>query len=563
MSYTAYEVEILKTLINKIPVGGIYEPDLYMNEDDYLAIQTISNKAWDESRYPGRFKRTALIRQAHKYAFDRGLNAVNHESENTSVGFFEYGIRESQNEFSATAFAAVSKGFHTIDMTLILVDEANGRFVNAGTFYGVDDVYGEFVGKTSLGLEQGTFTAMLHASWSPQDGSAPRTVFSKVTHSPDMLQSNDPSLTHPVRRSNTPMDPFAISIGLGRPYTNQGPGSDMDYAWNQSSTAQPKGLIPFVGSARFSSPIIPLQPKENFIVQISVANRIAGGGYFEIKPENMNEIYNGFEIDINDPNVLKWDFRPSVNTSDRGNPIAFENIKWPSQMRAMYYFKALVFLRTSDGLAPGVTMVRSHDGTPQNPQDGLLPILPISFVFHCLAKDCVISMGDGSKKQIQNIVAGDKVLSDLDDGPTEVLWTTRGNHSGLAYRIETKGGHCLEMTEDHIVVTEIGMKMARELIRGEMIFCLSNESPSSLEATTIERIITINGYDEEMFNIAVEPVKNGKRVAGIIFANDLCVGDASATEALEAQRRTDYLYLKSVLPYMYHTDLQSYFEDLD
>lgn len=547
----------LLSLADKIPENGMYEPNLFLNEDDYEACRLIHHEFWDRARYPGTFERLELIRESHRQFEVRDLTVANNREEgNTAFGFFESGLRTASNEFSATGFGAVIRGFHTLDMTILLIDPENETFLYHKPVHRADDVYAEVIGQTSKLSESGNYLALLSGSWDPKDGSGPRKILSKLTHTADLLQADDPVLAHPVRRSNNPLVPGAITIGLGRPYNDQGANSRMDYSWNQAVQSQPKGMLPFVGQAKFGRPIAELKPNENFIVQMAVVNTVGGGGHFEIAPEDMTEVYKGFSIDAADNTVLKWDFPPRVTSP--GNPVVFDRIKWPSDMNALLFFKAVVFL---DGGFPAQFTIRSFDGAPQNPPDGHLPILPINYVWHCLAKGTEVTLVDGHTKPIEDLVTGDEVLSDMDGNASPVLWTTSGKHYGSAVSLLTDAGKRITLSDNHVVVTEKGMKLAKEIELGEVLFSVAKSSKPDLEAEVVLRVTRLEGFEEEMYNIALQEAQAPQKLAGLYFANGLCVGDASATRALETLRSSDLDFLKSITPALYHRDLESHFED--
>lgn len=552
----------LLALAEKIPENGIFEPNLYYDADAYEACRIIDQRIWDEKRYPGKYGRLDRIKAAHKDRPDGNLFVANQSDKEpeTRIGFYESGVRTAVSEtksFSATGFAAILEGFFALDLTIIAIDKEKKEFITispAPVAWAANDVYADLNANFDIGGTSGQYLILLDASWDPKDNSEPRRVQAKLSSGIGIQASDDPSLTAPVRTSDRPLDSDAINIGLGRPYHDWGPGSNMDYAWNQPVQNNPRGMIPFVGSARFGEPITALEPGKNFIVNMSVVNMFGGGGYFPIQPAQMQNVYDGFSIDQADPQRLVWNFPPG----NAGNPVVFDQINWPSDMHAIFYFRALVFLES--GLPAQVT-VRSHPGTPPNPPDGHLPILPINFIWHCVAEGTKVLMDDGSEKPIEKIVAGDVIRSDLALGGTEVLWTTKGFHHGSAYEIATESGHRVICTANHVLVTENGMAYAHELRRGSKVLYRDAHTPNDLKSSAIVRISRIDGYDEPMYNVGMQSPHKDSKVAGFFFGNDFYMGDASADQVLRRIQNNSLPYLKSITPAALHTDLESYFQD--
>lgn len=558
MQLTTVEFQKVMAFAERTPERGSRQPNLYLNEDDFEVIREITERAWSRDRYPGHFQSLEEIRQHHQSIAADDVSVASPKDEpKTTFNFFEAGVRAASEEFTVTAYGAVVRGYKSLNLTVTVIDEEKGELLSKGKADLVN-VYDELKATFKLSGTSGRYTVILIARFDPSDGSPSELHTAKLTGGTQIIQADDPSISHPVRRSNNPADPGGIVIGLGRNWGDQGPGSRMDYAWAQPSSNNPKGQIPFVGEVLFPKAIADLKPNLNFALQISVAN-VIGGGTVEILPENMGTVFNGFSIDPQNPRKLQWRFDPGRTTTDPGNPIVFEHIKWPSDMQAIFFMQALVFSRSNE---PMIASVRSYKGAPPiDPPDGHLSIMPIVFWWHCLAKDTLVTMGDGEKKPIQEIVEGDMVTSDLDVGPAEVLGTQAGYHFGDVYRFKTSGGRNLTCTEDHVLVSEAGMKMAKEIRRGDKLYVLTRDCNEPLDLDTVTKVWSMRGYDEAMYNLVLRAPESPQKIAGYYFANDFLTGDTSASRSLEHSRRTDIVYLRSKLHSNFHTDIVSYLED--
>ncbi|MEP3121799.1 MAG: Hint domain-containing protein [Nisaea sp.] len=559
MAFSQQQFQILMEHLEKIPNEGAFEPNLYFDKDAFEVCKLIDETYWDAERYPGKIGRLHRIREAHKNC-PRGnlLSQGRSDQPRTEVGFFEAGVRtvvENRN-FSSTGFAAILEGFSALDMIILAIDREKQEFIfpEPPKSYAANDVYSDLNAFFDVDGTSGGYVFLLDVSWDPKNGGAAVRRQAKLQTGVGLQNSQDPVITSPIRTSDRPLDPGAINIGLGRPYNNAGPGSDMDYAWNQPVQNNPKGMIPFVGSARFDDAIQPLRPGENFIVTMAVVNTIAGGGYIPIEPEAMASVYPRFSIDGADPRKLNWNFPPG----NGGSPVVFDRVNWPSDMHAIFNFRAIVFL---DSGLPAQVTIRSNPGNPANPPDGHLPILPIRFIWHCVAKDTDVLMSDGSKKPIQNIVAGDHVYGDLDFGTVEVLWTTAGMFNGTTYEIATEDGDSVLCTSNHVLVSDIGMIEASEVRIGTRLVkvALGGEE-MQLTDSLVAKVSRIDGYADALYNIGIKNFDGGK-AAGQFVGNGFLMGDAAADHVLRQARNKDPSYLKSVVPAVYHTDIDSYLQD--
>lgn len=559
MSFSAQQIQALISYIEKIPNDGEYEPNLYYDNDAFEICRLIDEAYWDPQRYPGKFGQLHRIKEAHKHC-PRGNLFVQSQSNqpNTAVGFFESGVSTAseRRNFSSTGFAAILDGFSTLSMIILAIDKEKQEFIFPAppTSYAVNDVYDDLNAFFGIDGTSGDYIFLLDASWDPRNGGAAVRRHAKLTAGVDLQNAQDPVITSPVRTSDRPLDHTAINIGLGRPYDNAGPGSDMDYAWNQPVQDNPKGMIPFVGSARFNDAIQPLRPGENFIVTMAVVNTIAGGGYIPIEPEAMETVYSRFSIDGSDPNTLNWNFPPG----NGGNPVVFDRVNWPSDMHAIFNFRALVFL--DSGFPAQVTIRSNPAGAPANPPDGHLPIPPIRFVWHCVAKDTSVLMGDGQRKPIQDIVAGDYVFGDLDFGSTKVLWTSAGTFNGFAFEFTTEDGATIRCTSNHVFVSDNGMIDASEVRIGTKLMRVEHGDEIQLTESPVTKIAQISGCTDAFYNIGLRNFDSGKS-AGQFVGNGFLLGDATADHVLRQSRRKDASYLKSVIPAIYHTDIDSYLQD--
>jgi len=366
----------------------------------------------------------------------------------------------------------------------------------------------------------------------------------------------DPVVNAPKRTTTRPKNPNAINIGLGRAWTDQGGSSPFDYAWNEPippAGQHPKGKIPLEGYVIFSSAISsPLKFNENFLLNIYVADQTGGGGA-QLSPSNYITVAAAFSIDSVNPAKLNWSLPPGQSTRDPGNPIVFGNVPWGSDTLAYFYCEIDVVL-SNGSLA--TTYIQSSPSVDPDPLDGTKYIMPIDFIWHCLAEDSLVTMADGSRRIIKDIVAGDKVQINNQGDIAIVEWTNLGIHKGPVVLIETDTGEKITASDNHIFFTESAAKLATEIISGDKLKMLQGVAT----VKSVEEVI----YDGLLCNLATvqyQDPDNDKAEIGVFYANDFLVGDINAQRVLRQKHCNDINWVKSQVPEYMHLDIDSFFSE--
>lgn len=90
----------------------------------------------------------------------------------------------------------------------------------------------------------------------------------------------------------------------------------------------------------------------------------------------------------------------------------------------------------------------------------------------CIAEDSQVSLANGTKKNIQDVVSGENLLSVDEETGKIVQNKTAGSikmGNKKVYKVKTKSGKELICTPDHRILTESGYKTLNELIIGDKI----------------------------------------------------------------------------------------------
>ncbi|HEX3075784.1 MAG TPA: Hint domain-containing protein [Lachnospiraceae bacterium] len=136
-------------------------------------------------------------------------------------------------------------------------------------------------------------------------------------------------------------------------------------------------------------------------------------------------------------------------------------------------------------------------GTPQ------LQLIPkLQFLWGCLAADSMILMSDGSRKRIDEVKIGEKVIANPSGEQLTVVNVWTGSEDKPCFRF-TAGECTILVTGDHPMITDSGLRKASQV-------------------TLQDKLLTENGY-VEITSISEEPYE------GTVYNLDLGEDDESAT----------------------------------
>lgn len=158
-------------------------------------------------------------------------------------------------------------------------------------------------------------------------------------------------------------------------------------------------------------------------------------------------------------------------------------------------------------------------------------IVPQGNTLHCLAMGTNITLSDGTKRSIENIKKGDKIVVNSIGKTLPVRLITYAVHSGFVIRITTSGCDQLTLSEGHVVITPQGPKSADELKKGDTII-------SRFGNTAVLSVKKIDFYGH-LLNLLLgdfDQIEYLDDFATTMFANNILVGDH--------QVQTKYLELK-------------------
>lgn len=556
ITLSAEQQNLINTIHNLVEESGnALHHDLSDPEhNSYVKlIHTITGH--DETNYPGLHKMLDTSLTTKTLSDSRETTETGWE---TSFGIPEIGVAlNSNNLAAANGYGTVVGGFQTCNLSLLIRD-SNGKFLATGANAGQAPLNSLAVGTNTAQASQAVpddMVAYMTYTYRLRDGS----VTSKTISALPAKALADPKVEEPKHESgNTnPYNPNAICIGLGRP-----PGylTRVDYIYNEPIQNHPIGRLPLVGTVVFSQPIKPLSPGNNFTVEIFVIRTDTGGRSTNLDPTDMSNVYNNFFIDPADSTgkTLAWNLPMEANGNPPPspppvyNPVVFSNIPWSTEM--VSYLTVNIRVTLQDGNT-ATAIIQSSDVPDGDPLDGIAYIKPIEFVWHCLGEDTLVTMADGSTKNITEFEAGDEVKNDNQGSTSKVSVTHVGAHPDNMLQIETDGGHSLLTSTHHIIFTPSDQLHAHHLEVGDELITLDGTA----------KITSITNVPKDMRNLwnlslGDAPQRDDPNPnIGAFFANSILVGDARAERALRYKCSNDITSVKNKVPESFHKDVESTF----
>lgn len=156
--------------------------------------------------------------------------------------------------------------------------------------------------------------------------------------------------------------------------------------------------------------------------------------------------------------------------------------------------------------------------------------IPLLLLWGCLSEDSLILMFDGTKKPIQSVTIGDRVITD--DGLGIVSNTWKGVESDPLICIETDTGNCIKCTASHPIMTLEGIKTAESITGADILIGLDNQQMSIMGIYPT--------YEKNVYNIDI--TKEGEDTNGMMMVcNGIFVGDNKMQNAMSSTNETKQL----------------------
>ena len=338
--------------------------------------------------------------------------------------------------------------------------------------------------------------AVLSSNWIDQNGN-PHAITVRAAGSviPTNITSTDP---------NDQNGDGMIKFCFGRH------AADCDY--DPAGASSTNVHLPINGSATYDSAINdPATSQANVMITIThpePGNDSGGGCALQ---GDTSDWFENYVTLSNDNKTISWD-DPSVQFSQIDPCMPNGSI--------VYYNMVTNLSLTIDG-----TTQPTYFGISSSPQTPVsnghwVQLEETRIYWSCLAEDTRITLADGSERLIGEIAEGDRIRSDAEGRALSVSATFEGEEDSPLVQIETANGYSLRLTQSHPLPTAHGIRQARNLNPGDVVF--TRDGPSEL--IDVQRV----AYAGTVRNLTVDRASGRYLLEPeerTFFANGIQVGD--------------------------------------
>jgi hypothetical protein len=341
-------------------------------------------------------------------------------------------------------------------------------------------------------------------------------------------------------------------ICLNRGATNTD-GDFCDYGPTQPGTENQNLnlLFPFAGSLTTLNPIYTMN-LDGHIIPASPQGTGAQPGTLRIRlvkkeggsctaPFTLDAPWKGFNV-VNGNRVV-WQFADSHG--DRTNSSQYlnaGNIGTCAQLDpgdVQNWYMMATFFETKNGLpfkpvSIGIGSLSSFAGYDANKQ---LPA--VGYQWGCVIEGTAIVLADGRTVPIESLKTGDMLMGPSGK-PLRVTGVSPGNDRKFIKLVDEAGG-AVEVTLDHPVLTDKGMRRARDLRAGDKVY--GRNGPSVLrEVHADDRKEPARVYSVHLADANGNDIKEINDRA--FYAGQILVGDYAAQHAVMEQAAADRMHGK-------------------
>ncbi|NHB86341.1 Hint domain-containing protein [Photorhabdus tasmaniensis] len=223
---------------------------------------------------------------------------------------------------------------------------------------------------------------------------------------------------------------------------------------------------------------------------------------------------NNHPISGNNTN-LSWEFSKNTGYADFG-PIC-----WKNNERYVLNLMATIITTKGDQIffVPFSYTNDPNDGTEGNKHPSQFIYPPIQIQYGCIAEGTLIDMADGSKRKVENIRRGDKVLT-KQGGILQVKERITGHDTEFIDLIYNNGEQ-VSLTPTHPVSTLRGIVKADELKIGDTIHTRDGQ-------TTLTSVKQRKSEPSNVYNFVLEKTDSQSELLpedAVLFAGGILVGD--------------------------------------
>lgn len=277
-------------------------------------------------------------------------------------------------------------------------------------------------------------------------------------------------------------------------YNRSGSGADYEYANVKFGNDSVDVYMPFSGSVELNGIYEP-DPKTPVIMN--------GDNGIILQIEN---VYNGCaNFDMKYKGDIKWNVTGSVLSWEF--PDNWHNILKKNKLTCANHmnFYCKMYINTTIGV-PVPIVIQSDGEEHKDPSYKKIPY--INILWGCFAKDVLIRMENKKSIPIEQIKAGDKVMTN--DGSVRTVTEVITGREDKLVHIKTANVNRIRVSRDHPMLTTEGMIKAENLTAGTILITEDGKE-------SIESLYLVN-YNDTAYNLRLDH-------EGILIANNFYAGD--------------------------------------
>lgn len=221
---------------------------------------------------------------------------------------------------------------------------------------------------------------------------------------------------------------------------------------------------------------------------------------------------------------LSWNFSKDTGYADFGSLCWANNTNYILSLQVTVYTSANG--SPNDALAYAIPFNFTNSPDVSN-TGGVHYYPPIAIQYGCILEGTMIDMADGSQRKVEELRAGDKVLSKSGKILKIKSRTTGTDHNFV--NIYFHGADALSLTPTHPVLTQRGIIRSEEVRVGDSIYTRHGQ-------TTVEKIRkTKSFYAKNVYNFVLEAEHGNEKISrsdALLYAGGILVGDNTLQEKL-------------------------------
>lgn len=427
-----------------------------------------------------------------------------------------------QYQLNVTGMVGFVDGLEELNATLQICNVATGQIIASNAMENLlQNGYDTVITASGMSDSLDNIEAYLAVDYLEYNNPVPGSKVVKM----ELMDKIDPSspiqIDDPVHNKTIPKPNVGfIKVCMGRG------DSDCDYIYNYQPYPQPPTpTIAVKGNVSFPGPITdPAAGGTTFGAFFFVKRR--QGGATQLFTDYA-QIYKYFTVKGNN---ISWNFPPAT----------FEKAPWDQGQEVDLNLTVQVTVNGQPRNAQ--FQITSLAGVPASKSVAKIDVL--HFFWGCLSADSMILMQDGLQKRIDSVKIGELIQSTSSKEGIKVIDIVTGKEEKPCYRITTKNGFSVLVTDEHPICRSNGFCFAKEIKEGDFI-----QTQSGID---VVENIKKEQYTGTVYNLKLE---GNEDTGSAHYANGILVGDGLMQGAILKQRKEEKLKLDiKKLPKHWHFD---------